>query len=112
MPWGGGQKFSELDLSFLDEVSNDEAEPFEAVVGLPPAGTSSTTAAAMTDLPGVPTPPLLLQRFETSNFILFLFYNFFSLSLVLKNYSINEIRFLFIESSFFFFYFLFLFFFL
>ena len=48
-------KFPELDLSFLDEASDDEAGPSEAATGLPPVGTSSTAAAAVTDLPGVPS---------------------------------------------------------
>ncbi|XP_073102544.1 uncharacterized protein [Elaeis guineensis] len=45
-------KFFELDLSFLDEASDDEAGPSEAAVGLPPAGTSSTAATTVTDLSG------------------------------------------------------------
>ncbi|XP_073117674.1 uncharacterized protein [Elaeis guineensis] len=48
-------KFLELDLSFLDEASDGEAGPSEATAGLPPAGTSSTAAAAATDLPGAPS---------------------------------------------------------
>ena len=50
------EKFSKLDLSFLDEASDDEAEPSEAAAGPPPVGTSSTTAAAATDFPGTPSP--------------------------------------------------------
>ena len=46
------RKFFELDLSFLDEVSDDEAGPSEATVDLPPAETSSTAATVATDLLG------------------------------------------------------------
>ena len=46
-------KFFVLDLSFLDEVFDDEAGPSEAAAGLPPAGTSSIAATAMIDLSGV-----------------------------------------------------------
>ena len=46
-------KFFELDLGFLDKASEDEAGPFEAAIGLPPVGTSSTAVAASTDLSGV-----------------------------------------------------------
>ncbi|XP_073099535.1 uncharacterized protein [Elaeis guineensis] len=49
------RKFSELDLGFLDEASDDEAGPSEATAGLSPVGTSSTAAAAATDLPGAPS---------------------------------------------------------
>ena len=49
-------RFSELDLGFLDEVSDDEAGPSEAAAGPPPARTSSTAAAAADDLLGTPSP--------------------------------------------------------
>ena len=49
-------RFPELDLDFLNEVSDDEARPFEVPVGPLPAGTSSTAVAAVDDLPGTPTP--------------------------------------------------------
>ena len=51
-------------------------------------------------------PPFLLQRSEISN-LYFFFVATFSLSLILKNYSINGIGFLFTESSFLSFFFLF-----
>ena len=51
------EKFSELDLGFLDEASNDEARPSEVAAGLPPAETSSTATAAATDLPGASSSP-------------------------------------------------------
>ena len=43
-------KFSELDLDFLDEASDDEVGPSKAAVGPPPVGTSSIVAVAVTDL--------------------------------------------------------------
>ena len=49
-------KFPKLDLGFLDEASDDEVGPSEAAVGPPPVGTSSTTAAATTDLSGASSP--------------------------------------------------------
>ena len=49
-------RFSELDLSFLNEASDDEVGPSEATIGPPPVGTSSTAAAAVDDLPGMPSP--------------------------------------------------------
>ena len=49
------EKFFELDLNFLDEVSDDEVGPSEASVGLPPVGTSSTATATVTDLSGAPS---------------------------------------------------------
>ena len=49
-------RFSELDLGFLDEASDDEAGPSKVTVGPPPIGTSSTVVAIADDLPGTPTP--------------------------------------------------------
>ena len=45
-------KFLELDLSFLDEASDNEAGSSKSAAGLPPVGTSSTAAATVTDLLG------------------------------------------------------------
>ena len=50
------ERFSELDLGFLDEASDDEAGPSEVTTGPPPARTSSTAAAATTDLSRAPSP--------------------------------------------------------
>ena len=49
-------RFSELDLDFLNEASDDEARPSEAATGPPPVGTSSTTTTAADDLSGMPIP--------------------------------------------------------
>ena len=49
-------RFFELDLSFLNEASDDEAGPSEATVGPPPIGTSSTAATAAADFSGMPNP--------------------------------------------------------
>ena len=45
-------KFSELDLGFLDEASDDEVGPSEAAAGLPPVETFSTATATAVNLPG------------------------------------------------------------
>ena len=55
-------KFLELNLGFLDEASDDEAGPSEATAGLPPARTSLTVTAAMTDLSGVPSPSTFVPK--------------------------------------------------
>ena len=49
------EKFSKLNLSFLNEASDDEVGPSEAATGLPLAGTSSTVVATVIDLPGAPS---------------------------------------------------------
>ena len=49
------EKFSELDLGFLDEASDDEARPSKVTAGPTPVETSSATAATATDLPGAPS---------------------------------------------------------
>ena len=49
-------RFSELDLGFLNEASDDKAGPSEVATDPLPVGTSSTTVAAVDDLPRMLTP--------------------------------------------------------
>ena len=66
------KKFLELDLNFLDEVSEDEVGPFPTV---------ATTVAPLPRTPSSPTP---ISKVETSDFVFFFYYIFFFL-LSLKN---------------------------
>ena len=50
------ERFSKLDLDFLDEASDNEAGPFETAADPPPVGTSLTAAVATADLPGTSSP--------------------------------------------------------
>nr|XP_029117889.1 uncharacterized protein LOC114913355 [Elaeis guineensis] len=65
------KKFPELDLSFLDEASEDGAGPLEAAAGLPLAGTPTAAATAAylpralsssTSVPECPVEVLLLPQ--------------------------------------------------
>ena len=49
-------RFPELDLSFLNEVFDDEVEPSDVAADPLQARTSSIAVAATDDLPGMPTP--------------------------------------------------------
>ena len=49
-------RFLELDLSFLNEASDDEARPFDVAANPLRTRTSSTAVAAADDLLGTPTP--------------------------------------------------------